>query len=186
MKKGIVEEPVIDVEKEKLEILKRYRSLLRASTRTRSDKDRKLIRKAFDVANEAHKGMRRKTGEPYIYHPIAVAKIVAYEIGLGTTSIIAALLHDVVEDTAWTIADLEQEGFPHEVIEAIKALTKLDGESRPTAARRAAMNPIARLVKLADVKDNMDLGRIKNPTAKDYERLKEYEHVREILLSAGA
>jgi (p)ppGpp synthase/HD superfamily hydrolase len=139
------------------------------------------LERAIEIAASAHAGQLDKAGQPYVLHPLRVM------LAMSTfEQKVAAILHDVVEDTAWTIADLEQEGFPHEVIEAIKALTKLDGESRPLAARRAAMNPIARLVKLADVRDNMDLGRIKNPTAKDHERLKEYEHVREILLSAGA
>ena len=86
--------PIIDLEVEKKEILKRYRSLLRACRRTLEKGDKLLIRKAFDLALEAHKDMRRKTGEPYIYHPIAVAHICAEEIGLGTTSIVCALLSE--------------------------------------------------------------------------------------------
>ena len=86
----------IDLELERLEILKRYRKLLRASKPFLKDGDAKLIKKAFNLSVEAHKDMRRKSGEPYIYHPIAVAQICVEEIGLGTTSIICALLHDVV------------------------------------------------------------------------------------------
>ena len=93
------EKVVIDLELEKKEILKRYRGLLRACRRTLEKGDKLYIRKAFDISLEAHKNMRRKTGEPYIYHPIAVAHICAEEIGLGTTSVVCALLHDVVEDT---------------------------------------------------------------------------------------
>jgi hypothetical protein len=89
-------QPVIDLEAEKKEILKRYKDLLRACKRTLEKGDKLLIRKAFDIALEAHKDMRRKSGEPYIYHPIAVAHICAEEIGLGTTSVVCALLHDVM------------------------------------------------------------------------------------------
>jgi GTP pyrophosphokinase len=96
----------IDLEAERKEILKRYRNLLKASKRRLEKGDKQLIRKAFDVALEAHKDMRRKTGEPYIYHPIAVAQICAEEIGLGTTSVVCALLHDTVEDTEITLDDV--------------------------------------------------------------------------------
>src|ERR1700737_3632952 len=100
---------VIDIETEKHEILKRYRALLRASKSTLQKGDKRMIHKAFDMALESHKDMRRKSGEPYIYHPIAVAQIDAEEIGLGTTSIVCALLHDVVEDTAVSLDDIERE-----------------------------------------------------------------------------
>src|SRR5665213_4377061 len=99
--------PAIDIEAEKKEILKRYRGLLRACRRTLEKGDKELIRKAFDIALEAHKDMRRKSGEPYIYHPIAVAQICAEEIGLGTTSVVCALLHDTVEDTEITLDDVK-------------------------------------------------------------------------------
>lgn len=116
----------IDLELEKKEILRRYRGLLRAATRSKSRSDRALIRKAFDVALEAHKDMRRKSGEPYIYHPIAVAKIVAEEIGLDTTSIVCALLHDTVEDTYITLADIENL-FGKKERQIIDGLTKISG-----------------------------------------------------------
>ena len=98
----------IDAEHEKQEILKRYRALLRECRPNIDKGDKKLIRSAFDLSLEAHKDMRRKSGEPYIYHPIAVAQIVAEEIGLGTTAIVCALLHDVVEDTSFTLEDMER------------------------------------------------------------------------------
>ncbi|MBP5983704.1 MAG: bifunctional (p)ppGpp synthetase/guanosine-3',5'-bis(diphosphate) 3'-pyrophosphohydrolase [Fluviicola sp.] len=97
---------VIDLEKERQEILNAFKGLLRA-TKNRTRQDTQLIRKAFDVAVEAHKDMRRKSGEPYIYHPIAVARICAEEMGLGATSIACALLHDTVEDTHITLQDIE-------------------------------------------------------------------------------
>lgn len=121
-----MKELVIDLEEEKNEILKRYRALLRASKSTLQKGDKRLIRKAFDMALESHKDMRRKSGEPYIYHPIAVAQIAAEEIGLGTTSIVCALLHDVVEDTDLTLEDIERE-FGKKVAKIIDGLTKISG-----------------------------------------------------------
>jgi guanosine-3',5'-bis(diphosphate) 3'-pyrophosphohydrolase len=120
------EQPVIDLEAEKKEILKRYRGLLRACRRTLEMGDRLLIRKAFDIALEAHKNMRRKSGEPYIYHPIAVAHICAEEIGLGTTSVVCALLHDVVEDTDLTLDDIRRL-FGEKEAKIIDGLTKISG-----------------------------------------------------------
>lgn len=112
------------IEDEKKEIAKRYKDLLKGTYQVLSKEDKTLIRKAFDLAVEAHNEQRRKTGEPYIYHPIAVAKIVAYEIGLGATSIAAALLHDVVEDTNYTVADMEQL-FGETIARIVSGLTKI-------------------------------------------------------------
>ncbi|MBK0382468.1 bifunctional (p)ppGpp synthetase/guanosine-3',5'-bis(diphosphate) 3'-pyrophosphohydrolase [Pedobacter sp. SD-b] len=117
---------IIDIEAEKSEILKRYRALLKACKSTLKKGDKKMIRMAFDMAVESHKDMRRKSGEPYIYHPIAVAQIAAEEIGLGTTSIVCALLHDVVEDTNITLEDIERE-FGKKVTKIIDGLTKISG-----------------------------------------------------------
>ncbi len=112
------------IEKENKEIAKQYKELLRISYQTLSDADKKLIRQAFDVAVDAHKEQRRKSGEAYIFHPIAVAKIVASEIGLDATSIAAALLHDVVEDTPYTLDDLEQI-FGETIARIVDGLTKI-------------------------------------------------------------
>ena len=120
------EHVVIDFEAEKKEILKRYGKLLRACRRTMEKGDKLFIRKAFDIALEAHKDMRRKSGEPYIYHPIAVAQICAEEIGLGTTSIVCALLHDVVEDTDLTLEDIRVM-FGEKEAKIIDGLTKISG-----------------------------------------------------------
>jgi GTP pyrophosphokinase len=120
------EQLVYDIGTEKKEILKRYRALLHASRRTMEKGDKLFIRKAFDIALEAHKDMRRKSGEPYIFHPIAVAHICAEEIGLGTTSIICALLHDVVEDTELSIEDIERL-FSKKEAKIIDGLTKISG-----------------------------------------------------------
>ena len=98
-----------DIEKENAAITKAYKELLKVSYTTLSDDDKKLIRKAFDVALDGHKDQRRKSGEAYIFHPLAVAKIVAQEIGLNGTSIAAALLHDVVEDSPnYSVKDIEK------------------------------------------------------------------------------
>ena len=112
------------IEEENKEIAHRYKDLLKGTYQTLSDEDKKLIRKAFDIAVEAHSEQRRKTGEPYIYHPIAVAKIVADEIGLDATSIAAALLHDVVEDTHYTIDDMENL-FGENIARIVSGLTKI-------------------------------------------------------------
>ena len=117
---------IIDIAAEKSEILKRYRALLRACKSTLKKGDKKMIRMAFDLAVESHKNMRRKSGEPYIYHPIAVAQIAVEEIGLGTTSIVCALLHDVVEDTDITLEDVERD-FGKKVAKIIDGLTKISG-----------------------------------------------------------
>ncbi|WP_367771576.1 RelA/SpoT family protein [Flavobacterium sp. WC2421] len=114
----------IDIEKENKAIAQEYKELLRISYQTLTPEDKKLIRKAFDVAVEAHKDQRRKSGEAYIFHPIAVAKIVASEIGLGATSIAAALMHDVVEDTPTTVKDIERM-FNPKVAQLVEGLTKI-------------------------------------------------------------
>lgn len=99
---------------------------------------------------------------------------------------IAAVLHDVVEDTAVTLDDLAKEGFSQQVIDAVEALTKMPGEGRLEAAARAAQNKIARAVKLADNAENMDLSRIPDPTEQDRARLEEYKAVRALLLGTNA
>ena len=114
----------IDIEQENKAIAKQYKELLKISYRILSKEDKKLIRSAFDVAVDAHKHQRRKSGEAYIFHPIAVAKIVASEIGLDATSIAAALLHDVIEDTKYTFTDIEQL-FGETVARIVQGLTKI-------------------------------------------------------------
>lgn len=114
------------VEKENKQIVKAYRSLLKSIRRTLSKDDRVLIREAFQLSLEAHKNMRRKSGEPYIFHPLAVAQICAEEVGLGVTSVICALLHDTVEDTDITL-DLIKLKFGSKVARIIDGLTKISG-----------------------------------------------------------
>ena len=114
----------LEIEKENKAIAQEYKELLRISYQTLTPTDKKLIRKAFDVAVDAHKDQRRKSGEAYIFHPIAVAKIVASEIGLGATSIAAAWLHDIVEDTPITVHDIEKL-FNPKVAQLVEGLTKI-------------------------------------------------------------
>ncbi|WP_142190986.1 RelA/SpoT family protein [Arenibacter algicola] len=112
------------IEKENKEIAKQYKELLRISYQSLTDEDKKLIRSAFDIAVDAHKNQRRKSGEAYVFHPIAVAKIVASEMGLDAVSIASALLHDVVEDTEYTLADIERL-FGETVARIVDGLTKI-------------------------------------------------------------
>jgi len=121
------------------------------------------LEQAIALAAQQHAGQVDKANAPYILHPVAV-------------------LHDVLEDTETNTEDLRKLGFQQQIIDAILALTKKVGESRLQAAQRTVQNPIARVVKLADIADNMDLSRIQSPTIKDFERLKEYQQVRDILL----
>ncbi|MBW8522952.1 RelA/SpoT family protein [Chryseobacterium chendengshani] len=113
-----------DLEQENKEILARYKDLISNTYRTLDEENNKLIRKAFDIALDAHKDQRRKSGEPYIYHPIAVAKIVAKEIGLGATSIACGLLHDVIEDSDYTYEDLKKI-FGERIAGIVNGLTKI-------------------------------------------------------------
>jgi len=113
-----------DIISENKAIAREYKELLRISYQSLSEDDKKLIRLAFDTAVEAHSDQRRKSGEAYIFHPIAVAKIVASEIGLDATSIAAALLHDVVEDTSYTLPDIERL-FGPVVAKIVNGLTKI-------------------------------------------------------------
>ena len=137
------------------------------------------IEKAIEIATIAHAGDIDKAGAPYIFHPIRLMLAVT-----TPSEQMAAVLHDTVEDTDITFNDLKNAKFPQEVIDAVEALTKRNGENRLDAAARAVANPIARVVKLADVTDNMDLSRIPKPTEKDFTRLAEYKKVKS-LLEAG-
>ena len=137
------------VEEENKEIASRYKDLLKGTYQMLTTTDKKVIRKAFDLSVEAHSSQRRKTGEPYIYHPIAVAKIVAYEIGLGVTSIVAALLHDVVEDTDYTLEDIERE-FGETVARIVNGLTKISRLNKEQDASIQAENFRKMLLTLND------------------------------------
>ncbi len=162
--KPLAVHPEIDLVKERAEILRRYRGLLRAIKGERTADENRMIRKAFNIAVEAHKEQRRKSGEPYIYHPIAVARICAEEIGLGATSVVAALLHDTVEDTDLTLDDVK-DLFGPTVATIIDGLTKISGLQFGTDSIQAenfrkvlltlAQDVRVILVKLADRLHNM-------------------------------
>jgi len=138
------------LEDENKEIAKRYKDMLSATYQTLSKKDKELIRKAFELAVDAHKNQRRKTGEPYIYHPVAVADIVANEIGLGATSIACALLHDVVEDSDdYTFEDIERI-FGETIARIVNGLTKISRLSKDQEASIQAENFRKMLLTLHD------------------------------------
>jgi len=139
------------------------------------------LERAIEIAAAAHAGQVDKAGQPYILHPLRVMLRVS-----TSHERMAAVLHDVVEDTPVTLVQLTEAGFPAEVVDAVAALTKRPGETRMQAAARAASNPIARVVKLADNAENMDLSRIANPTEKDYARVEEYKQVRALLLDSDS
>ena len=130
-------------------ITQEYKELLKISYQTLTEEDKKLIRKAFEVAVDGHKYQRRKSGEPYILHPIAVAKIVAHKIGLDAVSIASALLHDVVEDTDYTREDIN-EIFGDTIAKIVKGLTKISNISRDTDVSLQAENFRKMLLTLND------------------------------------
>jgi len=140
----------VEIENENAAIAKAYKKLLKVSYTTLSNEDKKLIRKAFDVAVDAHKEQRRKSGEAYIFHPIAVATIVASEIGLDATSIAAALLHDVVEDNEdYSIKDIERL-FGETVARIVDGLTKISSLKKDTDVSLQAENFRKMLLTLND------------------------------------
>mgnify|MGYP001272564263 FL=1 len=130
-------------------IAKEYKNLLRLSYRSLSEKDKKLIRIAFDTSVDAHKNQRRKSGEAYVFHPIGVAKIVASQIGLDATSISAALLHDVVEDTRYKLKDIEKV-FGNKVSRIVEGLTKISNLKKDTEISFQAENFRKMLLTLND------------------------------------
>lgn len=153
------------IETENKELARQYKKLLRISYQTLSKEDKVMIRKAFEVAVDAHKNQRRKSGEAYIFHPLAVAQIVASEIGLDATSIASALLHDVVEDTEITLADIEQM-FGETVARIVDGLTKISSLKKDRDVSLQAENfrkmlltinddPRVIIIKIADRLHNM-------------------------------
>ncbi len=131
-----------------------------------------LLALAIAIAYQAHDGQIDKAGKPYISHPLTVmAQMDTVE------SKIVAVLHDAIEDSDLTIADLVKQGFPEFITEAIVAITKLDGELYENYILRVQSNAIALKVKIADITHNMDISRIANPTDKDFQRLEKYKKV---------
>ncbi len=159
------EKYILTEEEERKLILREYRSLLRALKLRLKKGDKKLVRRAFEISADAHQHMRRKSGEPYILHPLAVAKIVVEEISLGVTSVICALLHDTVEDTEVTLKEIEME-FGSTCAKIIEGLTKISSvvESKDTTQQAEnfkkilltlADDPRVILIKIADRLHNM-------------------------------
>ena len=154
----------LDEEQERKEILRHYRALLRALKTKLKPGDKEMIRTAFEMAVEAHKTMRRKSGEPYVLHPLAVAMICVEEIGLGVRSTICALLHDTVEDTDVSLADVQRE-FGSEIAKIVDGLTKISNVLDTNTSQQAENfkkilltltdDPRVILIKLADRLHNM-------------------------------
>lgn len=136
------------------------------------------LERAVAIAAEAHAGQVDKAGEPYLLHPLRVMLAVGSE-----EARIAAVLHDVVEDTPWTLEQLREEGFSDAVLRAVEGVTRREEETYEEFIERAAENPIAAHVKLADIRDNLDLSRIPEPTEKDRERLRRYQAALGVLLA---
>jgi (p)ppGpp synthase/HD superfamily hydrolase len=135
------------------------------------------LERAIAIAAEAHAGQVDKAGAPYVLHPLRMM--------LRVSSIderIVAVLHDVCEDCpGWTLDRLRGEGFPDHIIEAVRSVTKRDGESYEAFARRAAANQIGRRVKLADLHGNCDLSRIAVPSERDLQRIEKYRRAMDLI-----
>ena len=145
------------------------------------------LERAIALAATAHEGQTDKAGQPYVLHLLRV--MMAQTTGDMTErasrpAMIAAVLHDIVEDTSYTFEDLQDEGFSEEIITAVEHLTRQDGESYASFARRAGSHPIARMVKLADLEDNMDLTRLSEVSDRDQKRLAKY-HRAWLMLNEG-
>ncbi len=136
-----------------------------------------LINKAKELATLHHEGQTDKVGKPYILHPLRLMEAVN-----STNEKIVAVLHDIVEDTDVSFDDLQTEGFNETVIEAIKCVTKIDGENYEDFIERISHNKLATTVKLADLEDNMDLSRLPKVTDSDLERVEKYKRAKKYLL----
>jgi (p)ppGpp synthase/HD superfamily hydrolase len=128
-----------------------------------------ILEGAILLAVQAHQGQKDKAGAPYVLHPLRVMLRMGSDIEM-----MVAVLHDVLEDTQYTLLDLQQAGYPEEVLEALDCLTRRENETYEEFIERIKTNPLARRVKIADLEDNMDIRRISDPQEKDMERLKRY------------
>ena len=134
------------------------------------------LERAIAIALESHKGQTDKAGKPYILHPLRLMlKMTADE------DMIVAVLHDVVEDSNVTVQDLKAQGFSQEILDALACGTKKKGESYDDFIHRIKKNPLASRVKVADLQDNMDLGRISHPQQEDFDRVEKYRRALELL-----
>jgi (p)ppGpp synthase/HD superfamily hydrolase len=138
------------------------------------------VEDAVAIAARAHRGQKDKAGAPYLLHPLRMMMRMNSEAAM-----MAAVLHDVVEDTDWTLERLREEGFSEEVLAAVDCLTHRDGESYQAFVERVRTNPIARQVKIADLEDNMNVRRISQLAAKDLERLEKYHRAWCVLTGEG-
>jgi (p)ppGpp synthase/HD superfamily hydrolase len=138
------------------------------------------LERAILIAAQAHMGQRDKGGAPYILHPLRMMMRMESE-----DAMMAAVLHDVVEDSDWTLEQLRGEGFSEEVLQAVDCLTRRDDERYDEFVARAQVNPIARQVKIADLEDNMNVKRIGEMTPKDLARIKEYHRAWRALTQEG-
>lgn len=134
------------------------------------------IERALEIALDAHRGQRGKAGEPYILHPLRVMHACSSE---GERMV--AVLHDVVEDSGWTLADLRAEGLTEELVEAVDAMTRREGESYADFVDRASRHPIARAVKIADLRDNLEMSCIADPEESNAQQAQKYLQALETL-----
>lgn len=138
------------------------------------------VEDAVAIAARAHRGQQDKAGAPYLLHPLRMMLRMETEAAM-----MAAVLHDVVEDTEWTLARLREAGFTEEVLEAVDCLTHREGESYQEFVERVRTNPIARQVKIADLEDNMNVRRMNQLGPKELERLEKYHRAWRVLTGAG-
>src|SRR5919205_4530801 len=138
------------------------------------------VEDAISIAAQAHRGQKDKAGAPYLLHPLRLMLRMDTEAAM-----MAAVLHDVVEDTEWTLERLREAGFSEEVLDAVDCLTHREGESYQQFMERVRMNPIARQVKIADLEDNMNVRRITQLGPKDLERLEKYHRAWRVLTGEG-
>ena len=139
------------------------------------------LERAIVIAAEAHAGITDKGGAPYILHPLRMMMDLT-----SAEERIVAVIHDVCEDCpGWTFERLRGEGFSEEILAALDSVTKREGETYEEFALRAAVNPIGRRVKLADLRDNSDLSRITNPTVKDHQRIAKYARAIELIRNSS-
>jgi (p)ppGpp synthase/HD superfamily hydrolase len=134
--------------------------------------------KAISIAAQAHEGQVDKTGALYILHPLRVMMNMTTEQAL-----IVAVLHDLIEDTDWTIEGLRQEGFGAEILDAVDCLTRRDGEEYQAFIKRVQLNPLAVTVKIADLEDNLDVSRLTEVTEADAKRLEKYRNALQVLVN---
>jgi (p)ppGpp synthase/HD superfamily hydrolase len=137
-----------------------------------------LLEEAIRIAVEAHRGQKDRAGQPYILHPLSVMARVK-----TPRAKMVAILHDVLEDTKVSRSDLEAAGIPHDVLGAVECLTKKQGEAYDSLIARAKANSLARVVKIADLEDNMDIRRNGQLGQKDLDRLNKYQRAWETLMA---